>query len=170
VRLRATAALALALATVAGGCGSDDEGQPIPPRFAAALENRLDRIADAVSDGSPAGCQSALDLDPQVHQIVDTLPGDVDAQVRDALARSFDRLFELVAQDCNERDQTETETTPTETETTPTETETLPTETVPPATETETTPTTTPTTPEVPTTPDDGAGNGGGAEVPGAGQ
>jgi hypothetical protein len=109
-------------------------------------------------------------VDPQVQQIVDTLPRDVDAQVRDALARSFDRLFELVAQDCNERDQTETETTPTETETTPTETETIPTETTPPPTETTTTPTTTPTTPEVPTTPEDGADDGGGAEVPGAGE
>jgi hypothetical protein len=157
------------LAAFAAGCGSDDEGQPIPPRFATALENRLDRIADAVADGSPEGCQTALDVDPQVQQIIDTLPRDVDTQVRDGLTRSFDHLFELVAQECNERDRTETETTPTETETTPTETETTPTETETTPTETTTTPTT-PTTPEVPTTPEDGGNDGGGAEVPGAGQ
>jgi len=166
VRVRATAALALALAAIAAGCGSDDEGQPIPPRFAAALENRLDRVESAVSEETPEGCQQSLGVENQVKQIVDTLPRDVDAQVRDALARSFDRLFELVAEDCRPPDQTETETTPTETETAPTETETTPTETTPPPTDTTTTPTTTPTTPEVPTTPQDGGNDGGGAEVP----
>ena len=47
MRTRATAAAALAIAALAAGCGSDDEGQPIPPRFATALENRLDRVEQA---------------------------------------------------------------------------------------------------------------------------
>ena len=166
MRARATAAAALAIAALAAGCGSDDEGQPIPPRFAAALENRLDRVEQAYSQRTPEGCQTALDVDPQVQQIVDTLPQDVDPEVRDALARSFDRLFELVAQECEPPEQTDTETTPTETETTPTETETTPTETVPPPPDTTTTPTV-PTTPDVPTVPEGDGNDGGGAEAPG---
>ena len=163
MRSRVTAAAAILLVAIAAGCGSDDEGEPIPVRFGAALDSRLDRIQAAVALGTPEGCQTALDVDPEVQQIIDTMPADVDPQVRDALTRSFDHLFELVAQDCNERDQTETETTPTETETTPTETETTPPETVTTPPETTTTPTV-PTTPEVPTTP--GGGDGGGAVVP----
>ena len=167
MRARATAAACLALVALAVGCGADDEGEPIPPRFATALENRLDLVQQAISDGSPEGCQEALDVESGVQQIVDTMPEDVDPEVRDALRRSFDRLFELVARECGDLDQTETETTPTETETTPTETETVPTETVPPPTDTTTIPTT-PEPPTVPTTPD--GSDGGGAEAPGEGQ
>ena len=106
-------------------------------------------------------------MENEVQQIVDTMPQDVDAQVRDALARSFDHLFELVAEECRPPDQTDTETTTTETETVPTETVTTPTETTPPP-DTTTTPTTTPTTPEVPTTPQ--GDEGGGVEAPQEGQ
>ncbi len=165
MRARATAAVCLALVAFAAGCGADEEGRPIPPRFATALENRLDRIEQDMSQGSLEACQEALDIDLEIQRIVDSLPEDVDQEVSDALRRSFDRLFELVGQECNELDQTETETTPTETETVPTETETVPTETVPPPTETVTVPTT-PETPTVPTTPDES----GGAEAPGDGQ
>jgi hypothetical protein len=164
VTARATAAVCLALVALAAGCGADDEGQPIPPRFATALENRLDRVQQAISEGSIEACQQALDIDLEVQRIVDSVPDDVDPEVRDALRRSFDRLFDLVGQECNDRDQTET--TPTETETTPTETETIPTETVTTPTETTTVPTT--TEPPPATTPD-GSG-GGGAEAPGDGQ
>jgi hypothetical protein len=149
------------------GCGADEEGEPIPPRFATALDNRLDTIQQAISDGSIEGCQQALDVEDAVQQIVDTMPEDVDPEVRDSLQRSFDRLFELVNRECGELDRTETETTPTETETTPTETETVPTETVPPPTDTTTVPTTT-EPPPVPTTPD--GSDGGGAEAPGEGE
>ena len=147
MRTRATAALCLALVALAAGCGADDEGQPIPPRFAIALENRLDRVEQAMAQGSLEACQQALDIDVEVQRIVDSVPEDVDPEVRDALRRSFDRLFDLVGEQCNDRDQTETETTPTETETTPTETETTPTETETIPTETTTVP---PTTPEPP--------------------
>ena len=167
MRARAAAAACLAFVALAAGCGADEEGQPIPPRFATALENRLDRVQQAISEGSLEACQQAIDIDLEVQQIVDSVPGDVDEEVRDALRRSFDRLFELVGQECNERDETETETTPTETETTPTETETIPTETVTTPTETTPVPTTT-EPPVVPTTPD--GSDGGGAEAPGDGQ
>ncbi len=166
MRARATAAACLAFVALAAGCGADDEGEPIPPRFAVALENRLDRIEQSISDGTLEGCQDALDVDLEVQRIVDSVPEDVDPEVRDALRRSFDHLFDLVGRECNELDQTETETTPTETETTPTETETIPTETVTVPTET----TTVPTTPEPPpaTVPD--GSDGGGAEAPGDGE
>ena len=95
-----------------------------------AREPSRPRSSRTISQGSLEACQEALDIDLEVQRIVDSLPDDVDQEVRDALRRSFDRLFELVGQECNELDQTETETTPTETETTPTETETMPTETV----------------------------------------
>jgi hypothetical protein len=99
------------------------------------------------------GCRQATSLENQLQQIADAVPQNVDAQVRDALQRSLDHLFELLARECEGADQTETETTPTETETVPTETETVPTETVP----TETQP---------PQTTPDGNSGGGGAGVP----
>ncbi len=79
--------------------------------------------------------------------------------MRSALRDSFDRLFELSQQQCDEQKGQRTETTETETEPetveTVTETETVPTT----PTETETTPTETETTPTTPA--DDGIANGG---------
>ncbi len=113
-------------------------------------------------DGGVGGCRQATSLENQLQQIADAVPQDVDAQVRDALQRSLDHLFELLARECEGVDQTETETTPTETETVPTETETVPTETV--TTPTETTPTeTVPTETQPPQTTPDGNSGGGGA-------
>ena len=168
MRARATAALTLALVGLAAGCGADDEGKPIPRRFAVGLEHRLDRLESAVREGGVDGCRQATSLENQLQQIADAVPQNVDAQVRDALQRSLDHLFELLARECEGVDQTETETTPTETETVPTETETVPTETV--TTPTETTPTeTVPTETQPPQTTPDGNSGGGGAGVPGDG-
>jgi hypothetical protein len=177
---RTSGALALAACLAAlGGCGSDEEGKGIPRDAAAALERQLASIQDRFGVGGGA-CNDITDgEDPNttaVQQTIDSLPDDVDPDVRDALQQSFDRLFELVQEQCEEppTDTNTTETQPPETETTET-TETTPpetTETEPPATE-----------PEEPTTPTDtgeqtapgtgdesgslpGGGNGGGALVP----
>jgi hypothetical protein len=177
---RTSAALALA-ACLAGlaGCGSDEEGAGIPPDAAAALERQLLSIQDRFQVGGGACSDITGGEDPNttaVQQTIDSLPSDVDPDVREALQQSFERLFQLVAQQCQEP---EPEPEPEQTETTAPETDT--TETTPPATtETEPPPTETTQEPTIPedtgqqTTPgeDDesgglpGGGNGGGALVP----
>lgn len=156
--------LALAGACLlAAGCGSDDEGAPIPPDSVSTLEAQLANVQARLDNGTLGACEDisgANDNNVQaVEDSLNSLPDDVDQDVRDALVQGFDRLFELVGKRCDglREDEgasdtdttpepiitdTQTEpTTPTETETetepaTPTETET---ETVPPA-DTETTP------------------------------
>jgi hypothetical protein len=178
VRLRALAAAALALAALAAGCGGDSEGSPVPAAKASDLQRQLDSVSGRISNGSVGACLDAIQDNPsgdnvtKVNDIIDSLPASVDQNVRDALQRSFDHLFDLVSQRCDELQQTKT--TPPET----TETQTV--ETVPPkTTPTNTEPQTTPTTPTPPTTPDttptvpDQGGNnngGGGAGAPGEGQ
>ena len=129
--------LALALAALVAGCGSDKEGKPIPADQAAALQRQLDSIENRFDFGDGACADIENKSLPAVRQELDSIPSSVGSNVRDALRRSFDRLFELTASQCDEQkgqDTTPTETTTTET--TPTET-TAPTET----TNTETTPT-----------------------------
>jgi outer membrane biosynthesis protein TonB len=190
VRPRATITLILTLAAgLAAGCGSDDEqdGAPIPAESAAALDRQLDSIQARFEFGGDACADIAGNADPNttaVQSVIDSLPQDVDPDLRDALQESFDRLFQLTEEQCDEEKGQETETQPepapeTETET---ETETEPTETVPPEEDgegedgeqppEETTPETTPETPQE-TLPDEGTGPGlgsGGAIVPGEGQ
>ena len=140
-------------------------------------------MSGRISNGSVGACLDVIQDNPSgdnlttVNDIIDSLPGRVDQNVRDALQRSFDHLFDLVGQRCDELQQTKT----TPTETTETQTvETVPPETTPTNTAPQTTPTT-PTTPETtPTIPDqgnngNGEGNGnnnggGGAGAPGEGQ
>ena len=112
--------------------------------------------ADIISDTLPA-----------VNTTIQSLPEDVDPDVRQALLDGFNRLFELTSEQCDVEKGQETEPEPllepepeTETETTPTETETTPTETTP----TETTP----TVPEEPIDPleeDPNAEEGSGGAV-----
>ncbi len=157
--------LLLAIAVVAAaGCGADEETKPsIPADSAQALEARLDEVQRRFDAGGGACGDIINDTQPAVQSILASLPSSVDADVRGALTDSFDRLFELSAEQCDDEEQsttpTETETQTTETETTDTtETETTDT------TETETTPTeTTPTTETVPPPADDGGTGGGGA-------
>jgi hypothetical protein len=166
---RTSGLLALAACLVApAGCGSDEEGAGIPPDAAAVLERQLASIESRFNAGPDACADITGDRDPNtapVQETIDSLPDDVDPDVRDALQQSFDRLFELVEQQCEEPPpETDTETTPTETETETTDT----TETEPPATEPEpTTPTdtgeqTTPTDTGEQTTPGGGGDEGGG--------
>jgi hypothetical protein len=183
VRLRTPTTIALALAAgLAAGCGSDEEGEPLPQGQATELLGQLDSIQARFDAGSGA-CNDITEGDDTniavVERVLDSLPDDVDADLRDALTQSFNRLFELAQEECTEEEPTDTETetetepepVPTETETT--ETETVPTETVP--TETETVPTETEPAPppgqggEPPGQGGEnpGQGDGGGVGVPG---
>jgi hypothetical protein len=173
VRLRTLTTLLLALAAgLVAGCGADEEGEELPRQTASALLGQLQSIQDRFEfpEGQACGDITGGD-DPnttQVQNLIDSLPNDVDADLRSAVEQSFDRLFELIEQECgDEPPQTDTETDTTETEQ-PTETETTPTETTPTETiPTETLPTETVPPPETePTIPDEGDGGDGGTGSP----
>ena len=165
---RTTGFLALAACLLAAGCGSDDEGAGIPRNSAAALENQLDSIQDRFEFPGGAACADITDGDDPnttaVQRRIDGLPADVDADVRDALQQGFDRLFQLVEEQCK-KPQTETQTdTVTEQAPPPPETET---ETTPPPT-TETTPPPTETTEPPATDTEQQVPPGQGGDAPGA--
>jgi outer membrane biosynthesis protein TonB len=128
MRPRTTTTLILALAAgLAAGCGSDDEqdGAPIPQQAAVDLEARLAEVERRIEAGGGACADIQNDTLPAVASIIDSLPENVDPDVRDALEQSFDRLFQLTEEQCDEQKGQETETQaepPPETETT----ETLP--------------------------------------------
>jgi hypothetical protein len=145
---------------VAVGCGSDDEGEPIPQDSAAVLQDQLGNIQDRIDNGSVGACEDILsgprgpNVDA-VNQAISDLPDDVSEDVRSGLQEGFDHLFRLVDERCNDlRDEAESRQpteTKTETEAAPepappeTDTETQ-TETAPPETDTETQTETTPPT------------------------
>ena len=161
---RSAAATALVLAAaLAAGCGSDEEkGKPIPAEAAAQLESRLAEVERRFDFGGGACADILNDSRPAVDSIVDSLPADVDGEVRAALQDGFDRLFVLTEEQCDEETgqepetQTEPELLPTETEELPTETEEVPTETEEQPTETEEVPPT-----ETLPTEEEPAGDGG---------
>ena len=160
-----TTMLLVAAAWLAAGCGSDDPPAPsIPASSAQELEARLAEVQRRFDVGGGACADITNDSQPAVESILSSLPSSVNGDVRSALEESFDRLFELTAEQCKDEEPTTTETVPqTDTETVPTETtptETTPTETTP----TETTPTE--TTPPLPWSP---SGDVGVVSVGGAG-
>jgi hypothetical protein len=145
-KIKRTTLLALLGACLAtAGCGSDDEGEPIPAESAALLQNQLDNIEARIQNGSVGACEDVLggprspNVEP-VQQAITDLPDDVEEDVRTGLEDGFDRLFQLVEDRCTElREQAESEQEPAEPETetvAPPETVTVP----PPETETETVP------------------------------
>jgi hypothetical protein len=156
--------LALAVGFTVTGCGGDDEGAPIPSATANALNAELDGVQARLDQGSAGACRDVVEgpRDPnreRVQELIDSMPDDVDSDVRSATQDSFDRLWELVEQDCDDKAQREQSQEPEET----TPAETTPTETTPPeeTTPTETTPTET-TPPEEEELPPDGDGDSGG--------
>jgi len=179
--------LAVAAALAVSGCGGDDEpqGEKLPPEVTQTLLKQLDSVSDRVAAGVSGACDDIYSEDvgniAPIDEALNSIPSDVDPEIRSALEQSIERLTQLVDEECadirsteqGEQDTTTDETTPTETVTT--ETETVPTET----TETTTTPPkTTPTTPTTPDTPPNGGGpdgsgppgqERGGAEAPGGG-
>ena len=158
---------ALVLSLVAAGCGGDEEGKGLPPAQVQLLDGRLDETQRRLDDGSAGACRDILnDTRPEVGKIIDSLPNDVDADVRDALVESFDNLWSLVGDRCQEAQRDEESQQPEpepEPEPEPTQPETTQTETT--ETDTTTTETTPPATEELP--PEGDGDNGGG--VPGNG-
>jgi hypothetical protein len=167
-----TGFLALAACLVAAGCGSDDEGEPIPADIAGQLQTRLDEIERRFEFGNGACADIQNDSLPAVEDLIASVPQNVDADVRQALADGFDRLFQLTEEQCEEPEsQTEPDTVqpapvPTDTtQTTPPET----TETTPPPTETEAPPTTETEPAPLPGEGGDGDGAEGGSGGSGQG-
>lgn len=175
--MRPWRAIAVLLAVAAGlaftGCGGDDEGAPIPRATATALNAELDGVQGRLDQGSAGACNDILEGPrgpnrDQAQRLIDSLPDDVDSDVRSALQDSFDRLWDLVEQECEDKAQREEDTQPEPQPEPDTETETTPTETTPPeTTPTETTPTET-TPPQEEILPPEGDGNNGGG-IPGTG-
>jgi len=162
-RILAVALVALGVALA--GCGGDDKGKPIPASTASSLQAQLDNVQARLDQGSAGACKDIL-AGPRgpnkedVQQLIDDMPDSVDSDTKSALQDSFDHLWDLVSQECDDKASKpkETNTTPIETqteETTPAET--TPTETTP----TETAPTDTTTEPDTAPLPNDGNGNGG---------
>jgi hypothetical protein len=163
----------LVAGTLAAGCGSDDEGTPIPANIADQLQTRLDEIQRRFEFGNGACADIENDSKPAVEELVASVPNDVDADVRQALGESVDRLFELTAEQC-EQQQTETQPAPTPVpEPEPVPTEPAPPETTeteaPPQTETTPPPEQTETSPP-PTQGQEGEGGEGGEGGDGGGQ
>jgi hypothetical protein len=121
VRPRATTTLILALAAgLAAGCGGDDEngGEPIPADQAAALQRQLESIENRFQFGGAACADITGNTEPNttaVRSVIDSLPQDVDPDVRDSLEQSFDRLFELVQEQCDTEKGQEEEPAPVDT-------------------------------------------------------
>jgi hypothetical protein len=156
MRPRATSALILALAAgFAAGCGSDDDegGEPIPAEQAAALQRQLDSIENRFQFAGSACADITGNADPNttaVSSVIDSLPENVDPDVRSSLEQSFDRLFQLVEEQCDtEKGQEEEQQPATPVEPEPETTQTIPPEDEAEDDEGEETP---PPTEEVPTT------------------
>ena len=141
-----TGVLAVTACLLAAGCGSDEEGDPIPANIAGQLQTRLDEVQRRFDFGNGACVDIQNDSLPAVEDLLASIPENVDADVRQALTEGFERLFVLTDEQCEQtQTQTETETEPApapEPEPVPTDTttETIPpetTETAPPPTETE---------------------------------
>jgi hypothetical protein len=127
--------LALAASLAIAGCGSDEEGDPIPQGVAGAIESQLDAIQSRVDAGSPGACEDIEGDDDsgtfaEIERQIEALPDGVDQDVADALQESVDRLKDLVREECAAIAE-ETETTPEQTETVTVPEETVPEETVP---------------------------------------
>ena len=134
MRLATTAAIAAGSLALFAGCGSsDDKGSPIPAATRAELNKQLSSIESRFDAGDGA-CADIAENQTSVEATLDSIPTDVNQQVRDSLRRGFDRLFELTATQCDEKKGQETETA-TETTPAPTPTQTTPTQTTPTQTE-----------------------------------
>lgn len=165
---RALALLALLATLLMAGCGGDDE--PTIPR--AEADRLVDLLRQArVQAGDQDRCEKLDDLVSQIRAEVEALPGSVDRDTRRSLRNGVSNLEDKAREECEDAEETPTETTPTETEPPPTETET-----VPPPTETETEPPPTETETEPPPPPleefpgegnGEGPGNGNGGVPPG---
>jgi len=161
--LAATAAVAVA------GCGGSDEpqGEKLPASVSTALLKQLDSVSDRVAADVAGACDDIYapaseggNIEP-IDAALNSIPSDVDPEIRSALEQSIQRLEQLVDEECTEIRSAEQDSQDTTDETTPTETVTTETETVPTET-TDTTPTPTETTPTTPVPPSEGGADGRG--------
>jgi outer membrane murein-binding lipoprotein Lpp len=156
MRLASTTTLIACLAALLlGGCGSsDNKAKQIPASTRQELNKQLQSVENRFDAGGGA-CSDIAQNQDSVQRTLESLPADVDTDVRNALRDGFDRLFQLTAEQCDEQKGQDTTTQPTESTPAPPQTESTPT--TPTPTET------TPTTPqEKPKKQKDGNGNGGG--------
>jgi hypothetical protein len=159
----------LCLCLAAAGCGgNDDEGEPIPAEQADALLQQLEVVENRLNNGSVGACQDVFTHaespnQPTVDQILTQVPQGVDPEVRSALEESFARLWELVDQECDQREADQPAEPEPDPEPVPQETEEQPTETVPPEEEE------TPPPEEEETLPPEGDGDNDGEIPPGNG-
>jgi hypothetical protein len=152
------AALLASLALGLSACGgSSKSGKPIPASDAQALQRQLSSIQSRFNVGGGA-CNDIFEgSDPNegpVDSTISSLPPGTDSGVRQALSQSFDRLFQLVKEQCKKPARTPTTGT-TQTRTTP-----PPTTSTTETTTTETTPTTQTTTQPPEPKPNKGKGKG----------
>lgn len=165
---RPIAMLCAALLAVGGttlaGCGGD-RSKLIPADRATALDDALQRVADATAAGRCSDAQSAL---VSAQDAFSAMPSSVDGRLRTRIADGLKQLAATVPTQCAEQ-RTPTTTAPTTSRTTETTTTTTETTTAPTTTTTEPTTTTPPTTTAPPTstepgggvTPGEGQGSGG---------
>jgi uncharacterized protein YecT (DUF1311 family) len=142
--MRVTFVLALVAATLAAGCGEENNRALIPQDNADALLASVDRIESACADEDVPAARAELS---EAKALINELPPRVDDALQDNLRAWVDQIDRRVERDC----EPEVEETPTPTETAvPTETPTEePTET--PTEEPTETPTAEPTEPPAPT-------------------
>jgi hypothetical protein len=161
---KTTTVIACLAALLLGGCGSsDDKGKAIPAATRQELDKQLQSVENRFDAGGGA-CSDIAQNQDSVQRTLESIPTDVNADVRNALRDGFDRLFQLTAEQCDEQKNQQTDTQPTETTPAPApQTETTPTEPTP----TETTPAA-PEKPKKEKGPKNGAGDGadGGNAVP----
>jgi hypothetical protein len=107
-------AMATGLALLGAGCGGEEKGDPIPADQRAQLLSRLDEAERRLDDGSEGACQDILnDTQPEVENVVATLPDGVDADLRQRLEDGLVRLWELVTSECEQIETQEPEPEPT---------------------------------------------------------
>jgi hypothetical protein len=161
MRFRQTTALIACLAAlVAAGCGSSDsKGKPVPASARTELDKQLSSIKNRFDFGGGA-CSDIAQNKRSVQQTLDSLPSDVDKDVKSALSDGFDKLFQDADEQCDTSKGQQTETQTTESTPapapTPTQTQTTQTETTPQQTNT----TTAPKKPATPKSKGNSNGNG----------
>jgi DNA primase len=155
------------------GCGGDSKGAKIP----SAQANQMTALVRLADQQSAAGtCSGAQDKVRRAQAVLQTVPNNVDKDVRQGIADSLAHLSSLIRSECQRPQKTQTETTQTETsqtQTTQSQTATTPSTTTPTTTTTTpstTTPTTTTPSTTTPTTTSTGTTTGnGGAGTPSGG-
>ena len=89
-----------------GGCGGDEEGKGIPRATASALDTQLNGVEQRLAEGSAGACRDILEApksrganEQQVQDLIDSMPDDVDSDVKTALQNSFDpaQAYDLFA-------------------------------------------------------------------------